>query len=78
MHTRPHQPTDSNGLAPSGHADYSRLAVAVPVRIGIVTEDVAEVLAGLEVGEAVIVGEAAQTVAPGMPVRVQGDGIAGP
>ena len=35
------------------------LAVAVPVRIGIVSEEVAEVLAGLEVGDRVIVGEAA-------------------
>lgn len=45
--------------------------VAVPLRIGIVSEQFAEVLAGLEEGERVIVGEAAQKVAPGMPVRVR-------
>jgi membrane fusion protein (multidrug efflux system) len=54
------------------------LAFAVPVRIGIVTDEVVEVLAGLELGERVIVGEAAQTVVPGMPVRVRADGVAGP
>lgn len=45
-------------------------AVAVPVELGLVSEDAAEVLAGLEGGERVIVGEAAQTLAPGMAVRV--------
>lgn len=54
------------------------VVVAVPVRIGIVSDESAEVLAGLEPGELVIVGEAAQTAAPGMPVRVRGEAIAGP
>jgi membrane fusion protein (multidrug efflux system) len=54
------------------------LAFAVPIQIGIVSEEVVEVLAGLEAGEQVIVGEAAQIVAPGMPVRAHGDGAAVP
>jgi len=45
-------------------------AAAVPVEIGIASEDSAEVLRGIEVGEEVIVGEAAHTIAPGMPVKV--------
>ena len=53
-------------------------AVAVPIRLGIVSEEVAEVLSGLEPGDRVIVGDAARTVAPGMPVRVLGDGAPGP
>jgi membrane fusion protein (multidrug efflux system) len=53
------------------------LAVAVPVRIGIVSGDVVEILDGLDEGEHVIVGEAAQTVAPGMSVSVSEEGIAG-
>jgi len=50
------------------------LAVAVPVRIGITTEEAVEVLAGLEAGTEVIVGEAARTIAPGMRVRAQPTG----
>ncbi len=53
------------------------VAVAAPVEIGIVSDRHAEVLAGLAVGERVIVGEAAQTVAPGMPVRPRPEGIGG-
>ena len=45
------------------------LAVAVAVELGVVAPDAAEVLSGLEAGERVIVGEEAQTVAPGMAVR---------
>ncbi len=45
-------------------------AVAAPVEIGIAAEDRAEVLRGIEPGEEVIVGEAAHTIAPGMPVKV--------
>lgn len=44
-------------------------AVAVPVALGVVTSDSAEVLSGVEAGERVIVGEEARTVAPGMVVR---------
>jgi RND family efflux transporter MFP subunit len=44
-------------------------AVAVPVELGVVSADSAEVLAGIESGERVIVGEEAQTIAPGMAVR---------
>jgi membrane fusion protein, multidrug efflux system len=47
------------------------LAVPVPVRIGITTEDAVEVISGLEAGTEVIVGEAARTIAPGMRVRAQ-------
>ncbi len=46
-------------------------AVAVPVRLGVVSRDAVEVLAGIGDGERVIVGEAAQTVAPGMRVQVR-------
>jgi RND family efflux transporter MFP subunit len=49
------------------------LAVAVPVELGLVSPESAEVLGGLEPGQQVIVGEAAQTIAPGMAVRVLGE-----
>ncbi len=45
-------------------------AVAVPVRLGLFSPSDAEVLAGIEVGTPVIVGKAAQELAPGMRVRV--------
>ncbi len=44
-------------------------AEALPVELGVVTPDAAEVLSGLEAGERVIVGEEARTLAPGMRVR---------
>ncbi|HKJ23345.1 MAG TPA: efflux RND transporter periplasmic adaptor subunit [Myxococcota bacterium] len=44
-------------------------AVAVPIQIGAVSHDAVEVTAGIEDGERVIVGDEAQTVAPGMAVR---------
>lgn len=44
-------------------------AVAVPIEIGAVSHDAAEVIAGIDAGERVIVGDEAQTVAPGMAVR---------
>jgi RND family efflux transporter MFP subunit len=46
-------------------------AVALPVRIGLVSESAAEVLEGIEEDETLIVGETARTIAPGMPVRVR-------
>lgn len=45
-------------------------AVAVPLEIGLATEDVAEALQGVGEGDEVIIGEAARTIAPGMRVRV--------
>jgi RND family efflux transporter MFP subunit len=45
-------------------------AVAVPVRLGIIAEQAAEVLEGLQPGEEIIAGESAHLVAPGMKVRV--------
>ena len=45
-------------------------ALAVPVQIGVVSENEAEVLAGLEPESDVIVGAEAREVAPGMAVRV--------
>jgi membrane fusion protein (multidrug efflux system) len=51
-------------------------AVAVPVELGIVSEEVAEVVSGLAEGEAVVVGESAATLAPGMRVRVARNGPA--
>lgn len=45
-------------------------AVAVPVLLGLVSEESAEVLRGLRVDGEVIVGEAAHDLASGMPVRV--------
>lgn len=56
-----------------GHAQVftvrDGLAVAVPVRLGIVSEDQVEVLGGLRVDTPVVVGEAAQKLADGMRVR---------
>lgn len=46
------------------------LAVAMPVRLGIVSATEAEVVTGLDAGLSVIVGNAAQELAPGMQVRV--------
>jgi hypothetical protein len=40
------------------------------VRLGVVSEDEAEVLSGLDADSAVIVGTAAREIAPGMSVRV--------
>jgi RND family efflux transporter MFP subunit len=45
-------------------------AQAIPVRLGVVSGDYAEVLGGITVDSEVIVGEAARSVAPGMHVRV--------
>jgi len=45
-------------------------AVAVPVQLGIVSEDAVEVLHGVRVDQEVIVGDAARTLAAGMRVRV--------
>jgi len=48
-------------------------AVEAPVTVGIVGEDVVEVLGGIREGDEVIVGEAARTLGPGMRVRVLED-----
>lgn len=45
-------------------------AVAVPVRLGVVSEDAVEVLHGVRVDQEVVVGEAARTLAAGMRVEV--------
>jgi RND family efflux transporter MFP subunit len=45
-------------------------AEAVPVEVGVVSDELAEIVKGVEVGETVIVGEAAGALAPGMRVRV--------
>jgi RND family efflux transporter MFP subunit len=45
-------------------------AVAVPVRLGLVSDSDAEVLTGVEFGTPVIIGKAAQEIAPEMRVRV--------
>jgi len=45
-------------------------AQAVPVEVGVVSDELAEIVKGVEVGEPVIVGEAAGALAPGMRVRV--------
>jgi len=47
------------------------VAVARPVRLGVVTEEAAQVLSGVAPGEEVIVGESARTIAPGMQVRAR-------
>jgi RND family efflux transporter MFP subunit len=50
-------------------------AVAMPLEVGLVSEEGTEVLEGLNEGDEVIVGAAARTIAPGMRVRsVPGDG----
>lgn len=48
-------------------------AVAVRVRLGVRSPEAAEVSAGLEPGQRVIVGDEAQTIAPGMRVRARED-----
>jgi membrane fusion protein (multidrug efflux system) len=45
-------------------------AVAVPVELGLTSEDAVEVLAGVGEGDEVVVGAAARAIAPGMRVRV--------
>jgi RND family efflux transporter MFP subunit len=45
-------------------------AVAVPVEVGVVSGERAELLGGVDEGTPVIVGEVAGRIAPGMPVRV--------
>jgi len=42
---------------------------AAPVRLGVVAEDVAEVLHGVRVDDVVLVGDRARTLGPGMRVR---------
>ena len=46
------------------------VAQAVPVEVGLGSETVVEVLAGVAEGDEVVVGESARTIAPGMRVRV--------
>ena len=53
-------------------------AVAVPIELGVVSDELAEIVAGVEVGEPVIVGEAAGSLAPGMRVRVVSEETPGP
>lgn len=48
-------------------------ARSAPVQIGIVAADFVEILAGVEVGDEVIIGDAAHSVAPGMSVRATKD-----
>jgi membrane fusion protein (multidrug efflux system) len=45
-------------------------AEAVPIEVGLVAEDVVEILRGISVGDEVIVGDAARTIAPGIQVRI--------
>jgi hypothetical protein len=52
-------------LVRDGRAD------ATPIEVGAVTEAAAEILAGASAGDMAIVGAAARTIAPGMPVRVK-------
>lgn len=47
------------------------IVVAVPVRLGVVTEDAVQVLSGVEPGDEIITGESARTIAPGMRVRAR-------
>jgi multidrug efflux pump subunit AcrA (membrane-fusion protein) len=49
-------------------------AVAVAVRLGVMSPKAAEVSAGLEAGQRVIVGDEAKIIAPGMRVREREDG----
>ena len=48
-------------------------ARSVPVRLGVVSPEAAEIRTGLEPGQRVIVGDEAQTIAPGMRVRTRED-----
>jgi len=46
-------------------------AAAVPVRLGIISEDAVEVLHGLRVDDVIVVGEHARTLGPGMRVEAR-------
>lgn len=50
--------------------------VAVPVELGALSEELAEVLAGVALGDAVVVGDAATNLGTGIRVRVRNDGEA--
>jgi len=52
-------------LVRDGHVD------ALPIEVGTFTETDVEILAGASAGEIAIVGAAARTIAPGMPVRAR-------
>jgi RND family efflux transporter MFP subunit len=43
---------------------------AVPIEVGVVAEDAVEILHGASIGDEVVVGDAARTIAPSMRVRV--------
>ena len=49
-------------------------AVAIPVQLGVVSEDAVEVLHGVRVDEVIVVGEHARTLGPGMRVESRHDG----
>jgi RND family efflux transporter MFP subunit len=53
-------------------------AVAVPVRLGVISEDAVEVLHGVRADDVIVVGEAARTLGPGMRVEPKRDGDAPP
>jgi hypothetical protein len=44
---------------------------ALPIEVGTFTETDVEILAGASAGDTAIVGTAARTIAPGMPVRAR-------
>jgi RND family efflux transporter MFP subunit len=46
------------------------VAVALPVEVGLVSEESAEVLAGVSEGDVVLVGDGARAVSPGLAVEV--------
>lgn len=47
------------------------VAVAVPVELGVASEDTVEILRGAALGDEVVVGDAARALAPGMRVSVE-------
>jgi RND family efflux transporter MFP subunit len=51
-------------------------AVAVPVRLGVVSEDAVEVLHGVREDDVIVVGEGARKLGPGMRVKPKSDGDA--
>jgi RND family efflux transporter MFP subunit len=46
------------------------VVIAVPVELGVTSEEVVEIVGGAQAGDEVVVGDAARTIAPGMRVSV--------
>jgi RND family efflux transporter MFP subunit len=52
---------------------HDGIAELAPIEVGLISESLVEVIAGLRVDDEVVVGEAARTLAAGMRVRIRND-----